>query len=120
MDRLKMGNSIWSEIVLVNFGMPSGKRPALIIQNDRDNQRMGNTIVAQITTNLSRAAQKTQLQIDPSHTDWQRSGLRKTSVVNCSNLATIRQADIHKVFGSHSMTTMEQIDECLKVALDLY
>jgi mRNA interferase MazF len=99
-----------SEIVLVDFALPSGKRPALVVQNDRDNQRMGNTIVAQITTNVSRAKEDTQFLIDPSHPDWLRSGLKKASAINCLNLATIQQADIRKVIGTLSPETMRNVD----------
>jgi len=47
------------DVVLVLYPFASGiggsRRPALIVQNDRDNERLYNTIVAQITTNLRRA-----------------------------------------------------------------
>ncbi len=79
-------------LVIVNFTPtnPAAQiRPALVVQNDRDNARMGNTIVVQITTNITRAQQDTQLLVDQAHPDWAASGLRRPSVVNCSNLATV-------------------------------
>ena len=60
-------------VVLVDFAPTnpaSGVRPALIVQNDRDNGRMANTIVAQVTSNISRAHEDTQLLLDPAHSDW--------------------------------------------------
>jgi mRNA-degrading endonuclease toxin of MazEF toxin-antitoxin module len=43
-----------SDVVLVLYPFASGRggsrRPALIVQNDPDNARLHNTIVAQITT----------------------------------------------------------------------
>ena len=110
------------DIVIVDFSPASpsaGIRPAVVVQNDRDNARMQNTIVAQVTSNIRRAQEDTQLLIDQNHVDWQQSGLRLASVVNCSNLATVRQADIRHVIGSLSSATMQLIDNCLRVALRL-
>lgn len=110
------------DVVIVDFRPtnPSAKvRPALVIQNDRDNARMANTIIAQITSNIGRARQDTQLLIDQSHTDWGPSGLRLPSVVNASNLATVLQTQITHVIGHLSDTTMAEIDKCLKAALGL-
>ena len=57
--------------------------------------------------------------IDQTHRDWQQSGLRLPSVINTSNLATVRQADIRHLIGSLSMTTIQLIDDCIRVALQL-
>jgi mRNA-degrading endonuclease toxin of MazEF toxin-antitoxin module len=45
--------------------------------------------------------------------------LHKDSVVNCSNLITIRQEDVLHTIGSLSQETMNQVDACLKAALAL-
>jgi mRNA interferase MazF len=110
------------DVVIVDFSVynPSEKiRPALAVQNDRDNARMKNTIVALITGNLRRAGEPAQFQIDQEHPDFVASGLHKSSIVNCSNLITIRQQDILRVIGELSRETMDRIDECLKEALGL-
>ena len=110
------------DIVIVDFRstMPSaGVRPALVIQNDVDNRRMANTIVVQVTTTLHRSLEKTQLLIDPTHVDWAASGLLRPSVINCSNIYTIRQSDVARVVGALSKVTMQEVDACLRVALDI-
>jgi mRNA interferase MazF len=94
-------------------------KSALVVQNDRDNTRMTKTIVALVTTNIGRAGEDTQYLIDGSHSDFASSGLYRDSAVNCSNLYTIRQADISRVIGKLSRETMERIDKCLKAALEL-
>jgi mRNA interferase MazF len=47
------------DVVLVDYpyagGAASKVRPALVVQNDRDNQRLVNTIVVQITSVTRRA-----------------------------------------------------------------
>lgn len=95
----------------------AGVRPALVVQNDRDNARLRNTIVAQVSTNIRRAGEDTQILVDANHPDWLSSGLRHPSVVNCSTVYTIEQADVARIIGSLSTTTMLEIDECLKAAL---
>lgn len=78
-----------------------------------------NTIVAQVTSNIRRAHEDTQYLIDNNHQDWQQSGLRLASVVNVSNLATVRQEDVRRVIGSLSAPTMQGVDKCLRAALGL-
>lgn len=117
-----MKNIRRADIVIVDFRQvnPSASvRPALVIQNDRDNLRMLNTIVAQITTNLRRSGEDTQLLIDATHSDWAKSGLLHASVVNCSNIYTIHERIIRSKIGSLTPATMQDIDDCLKAALEI-
>src|SRR6266852_3725460 len=73
--------------------------PVLVIQNDRDNQRLLNTIVAQITSVTRRSLEPTQLLIEITTVEGQRSGLRQDSVVNCLNLLTLDKARILRKLG---------------------
>jgi len=56
------------DVVLVDYPYAAGRgakvRPVLVIQNDRDNQRLLNTIVAQITSVTRRALEPTQVLIE--------------------------------------------------------
>ena len=109
-------------VVIVDFAPTnpaSGVRPALVVQNDGDNARMANTIVAQITSNISRAHEPTQTLIDQGHPEWTVSGLRRPSVVNCASIATIQQQHIVRAIGQLSAAAMRQIDDCLKAALGI-
>ena len=94
-------------------------RPVLIVQNNQDNARLTNTIVAQITGNTSRVHEDTQLLLDQGHPDFTQSGLRKDSAVNCSNIYVVDQQCITRTLGSLSAQTMQEIDECLKAALGI-
>ncbi len=110
------------DLVIVDFrpvNPNAGVRPALVVQNDRDNARMGNTVVVQVTSNVRRAVEPTQILIDPLHPDWSLSGLHRPSVVNCSNIYTIEQADVAKTVGRLSPATMEQVADCLRIVLEL-
>ena len=49
----------------------------------------------------------------------QQTGLRLNSVIQCDNLLTYDQGLILRVLGHLSATSMEQINACLKAALDI-
>jgi mRNA interferase MazF len=95
------------------------KRPALIVQNDRDNSRLANTIVAMISGNIQRAGEATQLLVDPATAEGRSSGLHGPSVVNCVNLFTVVQTDVGRVIGRLSDALMAKVDQALRAALSL-
>lgn len=98
------------DVLVVDFSVTyprAGKRPCLVVQNDQDNARMQNTIVCQITTNISRSHEDTQILVDKHHPDWSQSGLRTVS--KCSNIGdspkVIFPAD-HQAARIHSQLTI--------------
>lgn len=97
----------------------SSMRPALVVQSDRNNQRIQNTIVAQITSRLRLLHEPTRLLIDPSTPEGQSSGLHMLSVVTCENLLTLQQDLIHATIGHLPDATMKRIDDCLKEAMGI-
>jgi mRNA interferase MazF len=94
-------------------------RPALVVQNELDNQRLLNTIVVQITS-VTRAMESTQLLIDITTPEGKQSGLRHNSVVNCVNLLTLDKNKILRKIGSLPFDSMKMVNECLKAALELH
>lgn len=100
-------------------GIRSKVRPALVVQNDRDNRRLTNTIVALITGNTSRAGEPTHPLIDVTTAEGSPSGLNRTSTIACVNLFTVSQAKIRKVIGSRPSSLMTKVDSYLKAALEL-
>lgn len=112
------------DIVLVDYPFSSGigskVRPVLIVQCDRDNSRLTNTIVAMISRTVHRASQvDTQLLIDVTAPEGQATGLKATSVVNCSNLFTVNEQLLRKKIGGLPPATMQQVDDCLRDALGI-
>jgi mRNA interferase MazF len=111
------------DVVLCRYPFSSGTgaklRPGVVVQCDRNNQRLTNVIVAAITTTTHRSGEPTQLLLDPATPDGQPSGLLRPSVVTCENLATIEQALVLRVIGSLSPPLMQAVDTCLKVSLGL-
>ncbi|RIK86182.1 MAG: transcriptional regulator [Planctomycetota bacterium] len=111
------------DVVLVRFPFASGAggklRPALVVQNDRDNQRLANVVLAAITTRTHHSGEPTQRLIDPQAPEGANTGLRHVSVVSCENLATVEKQLIVKRLGGLSPSLMNEVDECLKAALGL-
>ena len=111
------------DVVLALYPFASGtgasRRPALVVQCDRDNAGMQNTVIAQITTNLRRAAEPTHLLIEAASPEGQQAGLLHDSTISCNNLATVREDRIDRVIGQLPDRTMRQVDGCLKSALGL-
>lgn len=111
------------DVVLVLYpfasGMGGARRPALIVQNDADNGRLHNTIVAQITTNLRGVTEPTHLLLMQATVEGRQAGLLHNSVVSCTNLATVHEDRIDRVIGHLPDAVMRRIDACLKAALGL-
>lgn len=111
------------DVVMAWFPFASGRggkrRPCLIVQNDADNLRLLNTVIAQITSNLRRLGDKSHLLIELSNPEGQQSGLLHDSLVSCNNLATIEQNLIDKVIGSLPSAAMQKINDCLKAAVEV-
>ena len=112
------------DVVLVDFPYPGGGgaskvRPALVVQNDADNARLLNTIVAQITGNVQRAHEPTQVLIALTSPEGAQSGLQFDSVVNCINLATLDKNRVMRKLGELPDSAMQVVDSALKAALAL-
>jgi mRNA-degrading endonuclease toxin of MazEF toxin-antitoxin module len=58
------------DVVMVDFPfMDTGQaktRPAVVVQNDRDNQKIRKTVVAMVTGNLRRQGDPSHLYVDPA------------------------------------------------------
>ena len=93
-------------------------RPVLVVQDDTNNARMTNTIVAFITTNTSRYHLPTQVLIDIMTPEGQQSGLLAESAVSCENLITIAQSQARKI-GSLPPSLLQKVDDALKASLGL-
>jgi len=111
------------DVVMVHFpftDVPGNKvRPAVVVLNDRDNQRLRKTVVAMISGNLSRLGDPSHLLIDPAQPDGASSGLTVPSLVSCNNLATIEKTDILRTIGRLSDVLSVQLNDCLRAALEI-
>lgn len=113
------------DIVLVDFPFSdrtgSKTRPALVVQDDRWNQALDDTILAVISTSRRRmkAAAATQLFVPLTPQSPTTTGLRADSVVQCEILLTLDQRLILSSIGRLDDQSLEQVDDCLRAALSL-
>lgn len=111
------------DVVLIDHPYSSGQgskvRPVLVVQNNRDNQRLSTTIIVQITSTTRRSLESTQLAIILDSPEGQLSGLRQDSVVNTVNILTISQAKILRRLGNLPTETMQALNACLQKTLAL-
>jgi mRNA interferase MazF len=110
------------DVVLVDYPFSdrtgSKVRPALVVQASALNARITDTILAAISRSTHRAS-ATQLFIDLSEPEGDRSGLRQNSMIQCENLLTYDQRMILAKIGELSTPLLLRVNDCLKIALDL-
>jgi mRNA-degrading endonuclease toxin of MazEF toxin-antitoxin module len=113
-----------ADVVFARFpyagGGGSKVRPAVVVQCDRLNAKILNTLLAMVSGNIRLAnTDPVQFLIDPATPDGMSSGLAYPSAVKCENLATIPQADIIDTVGHLSDPLKLKLNACLKAALEL-
>jgi len=97
---------------------PSKFRPFVIVQNDQNNARLTNVILAMLTSNTKLAGKvPTQVLVEFT-TANQVTGLSQTSVVKCENLYTVPQKAVRQI-GHLPASLLIEVDEALKASLAL-
>src|SRR5688500_10080660 len=106
------------DVVMTRFPHASGqrgkKRPALVIQADAYNAKVGHVLVAEITTNLTPANDPAFVLIDIATAEGKASGLDQNSLVSGLFLATVFADRIDRVIGQLSPALMQKVNACLK------
>jgi mRNA interferase MazF len=111
------------DVVMTRFPYASGvrgkKRPALVVQADSYNAKVGHVVVAEITKNLAPASDPAFVFIDIAMPEGKASGLDQNSLVSGLFLATVFGDRIDRVIGKLSAGLMQKVNSCLKAALEL-
>lgn len=88
-----------------------GRRPVLIIQNDKGNIFSPNTIVIPFTGMHNKSRLPTHVTV--------REGLLKPSIALCEQILTISKSQIGEYIGRLTPKTMQKINEAIKISLSL-
>jgi mRNA interferase MazF len=112
------------DVVMVEFPFSdlsqTKKRPALVVQCDGNNGKLDDVILALITSNTTRVTCTDTQYLIPKDSDvWGKSGLLHESTVRCEHLMTLHRGMIERVLGALPRKAMRDVDDRLKVALDL-
>lgn len=75
-------------------------RPVLVVQADGLNTGLPQTVVALISSNLSRLGHPSRVPIRLATPKGAGTGLRLDSVIMADNLATIFNTTMHRVLGT--------------------
>jgi mRNA interferase MazF len=109
------------DVVLYDFPFSdrtgSKLRPAVVVQENALNRTLDDTVLALITR--TRRGLPTEVLLDITTPEGSLTGLFHTSVVDCKNLLTTDQKFVHARLGVVSSALMQQLDQALKIALDL-
>ena len=113
-----------SDVVMVDFpfgeGSGSKLRPAVVVQCDTDNRRLGTIVVAMITKQTGLVGREPRhIFIDVLTDAGKESGLWLQSVVNCSQLATIKSDRVIRRLGRLSDSLMNKLSDSLRDGLGL-
>jgi mRNA interferase MazF len=113
-NAMRRGDIFWADLDPVR-GSEQGKiRPVLIIQNDVGNENSPVTIIACITSNLARKDYPTNVFISAKET-----GLTSDSVVLLNQIRTVDKARLTRKIGHVPDKRMLEVDEALKISIDL-
>ncbi len=109
------------DVVLVLFPdsnlVTAKRRPALVVQADRLQTGLTQTIVAMITSNLSRSGHPSRVRVARSSPLGLRMGLLSDSVIMTDNLATVLDSEIDRTIGH--CDDMQPVDAALRSTLGL-
>jgi mRNA interferase MazF len=101
---MRQGDVIWFRFE-GKGSEPAGRRPALVIQDDRFNRSaIGTAVVAAITSNLRLAAMPGNVRLRKGE-----ANLPRASVVNVTQLRTLDRARVGKPLGTLSPGRMDEV-----------
>ncbi|MEW6327530.1 MAG: type II toxin-antitoxin system PemK/MazF family toxin [Thermodesulfobacteriota bacterium] len=105
------------EVWLINWNpargsKQAGQRPALVIQNDIGNERASTTIVAAISSSLKIFPMN--VKIEPPE-----DGLDLPSIVKTSQILTVDKKRLERRIGQLGKEKMEEVNQAIKLSLDL-
>lgn len=111
---INRGDIFYADLSPVVGSEQGGTRPVLIIQNDIGNQYSPTTIVAAITSQVSKAKLPTHVELPAK-----LCGLDKDSVVLTEQIRTIDKKRLKEKVSSLDEGTLKKINEALDISLGL-
>jgi mRNA interferase MazF len=93
-------------------------RPALVVSTDRNNAVLDDVVLASVSS-YTRPGAITHVFVDPATAAGASSGLLYPSYIQCENLFTMDKGLISRKMGHVSAPIQQQVDQCLRVELEL-
>ncbi|MHB9094810.1 MAG: type II toxin-antitoxin system PemK/MazF family toxin [Eubacteriales bacterium] len=111
---IRRGDIFFADLSPVVGSEQGGTRPVLVLQNDIGNQYSPTTIVAAITSQISKAKLPTHVEVISKS-----SGLEKDSVVLLEQIRTIDKSRLKEKITSLNDELMEKVAQAVEISLGL-
>ena len=110
----RRGDVFWVDFNPARGVEQAGRRPAVVVQNDRGNANSSYTVVAAISSALLSRKYPFTVLLQPGD-----ANVSQACHVNCAQLITIDQNRLERYIGSLGGALMLEIDDALRYELDL-
>lgn len=112
--QVRRGDVFYADLSPVVGSEQGGIRPVLILQNDIGNQFSPTTIVAAITSRISKAKLPTHVEMPA-----RPGGLERDSVILLEQIRTIDKSRLREKVTSLDRETMEKVNRAVEISLGL-
>jgi mRNA interferase MazF len=111
---IRQGDIFWIDLGKTSGSAPGHLHPHVVIQNNLFNQSKINTVVVcALTSNLKRATAPGNILLLKGE-----ANLKKTSVVNISQVVTVDKTDLAEKIGTLTQARMKQVIEGLQLLVE--
>ncbi|HWJ03580.1 MAG TPA: type II toxin-antitoxin system PemK/MazF family toxin [Verrucomicrobiae bacterium] len=111
---IRRGEIYYAELNPVVGSEQGGTRPVLVVQNDIGNQYSPTTIIAAITSQISKAKLPTHVEVTA-----RRSGLERDSVILTEQIRTIDKSRLKEKVTVLDEETMARVNQAIEISLGL-
>lgn len=111
---IRRGDIFFADLSPVVGSEQGGTRPVLVLQNDIGNQYSPTTIVAAITSQISKAKLPTHVEVTAKG-----SGLEKDSVILLEQIRTIDKSRLKEKVTSLNEEIMNKVGQAVEISLGL-
>ncbi len=112
--QIRRGDIFFADLSPVVGSEQGGTRPVLVLQNDIGNQYSPTTIVAAITSQISKAKLPTHVEVTAKG-----SGLEKDSVILLEQIRTIDKTRLKEKVTSLTEEIMNKVAQAVEISLGL-
>jgi len=112
---IRRGQIWWADLAEPHGSEPGYRHPVLVLQRDEVNASRINTVVVCLLTSNTALARAPGNTVLPRR----RTGLRRDSVANASQVATLNKADLEELVGTVPRDLMDEVTEGLRWFLNL-
>ena len=111
---IRQGDIFWVDLITPSGSAPGYRHPHVVIQNNLFNQSKINTVVVcALISNLRRAKVPGNVLLSKGE-----ANLKKASVVNISQVATVDKTDLIEKIGTLSPSRVKQIIEGINLVIE--